>query len=118
MPLTILSKATSKIIDGFLETDYVFPEVSVESCIWLGLENVNSGSLEAKPADRSAYQGLKTGTGNGVPSQYGSMNKRCEIWKIEINPTQSKISMTVCRKFESPPLWPRTTQNARHPSAA
>jgi hypothetical protein len=34
--LSALSKATSKIIDGFREIKYVFLEVCVESCIWLG----------------------------------------------------------------------------------
>src|ERR1700693_444850 len=34
--LSTLSKATSKIIDGFRETKYAFVEVCVESCIWLG----------------------------------------------------------------------------------
>jgi hypothetical protein len=34
--LNAVSKATSKIIDGFLETAYAFLEVCVEYCIPLG----------------------------------------------------------------------------------
>ena len=33
--LSALSKGTSKIIDGFVETTYGFLEVCVESCIWM-----------------------------------------------------------------------------------
>jgi hypothetical protein len=47
VPLSAVSKATSKIIDGFMETKYVFLEVCVESCILARLERLTPRLVRA-----------------------------------------------------------------------
>src|SRR5271165_617632 len=64
--LSAVSKATSKIIDGFLETAYAFLEVCVESGMWLGRKTLGhrvqfahrpvGGGVQTKPRLASKNQ--------------------------------------------------------------